>query len=106
MSVTRSEMKKEALARMVMLHLHPNIIRYFDSEGQLYKSCMSLDIRCLRSVVPPDDEELKLVQKFEKEHGGLVYHLIFNVTNFGVLLTLLYVSPYEEEWEQDRTDIN
>lgn len=47
-----------------------------------------------------------MVQKFEKEHGGLVYNLIFNITNFGVLLTLLYVSPYEEEWEQDRVDIN
>lgn len=33
MSVTRSEMKKEALARMVMLHLRPDIIRDFDNEG-------------------------------------------------------------------------
>lgn len=108
MSVTRSEMKKEALARMVMLHLRPDIIRDFDNEGRLYKSCTQLfNFKpCIRSVIPAGDEELKLVQKFEKEHGGLVYNLIFNITNFGVLLTLLYVSPYEEEWEQDRVDIN
>lgn len=48
----------------------------------------------------------QLIKKFEEKHEGCkVYFVMHNYTEFGELLNLMYVSNYEEEWEQDRQDL-
>lgn len=48
---------------------------------------------------------LDKVKDFEKEHNAVVYHVIHCYTTFGEILNLMYVSENQEEWEQDRQDL-
>ena len=48
---------------------------------------------------------LGICGSFEEEYNAVVYHVIHSHTNFGELLSLLYVSEHEEEWEYDREDL-
>lgn len=41
------------------------------------------------------------VREFEARTGNLVYAVTYDVMSFGRTLNLLYVSKYEEDWEQD-----
>lgn len=94
----REKMKLEAIERMKMLKLSDGCIKGF-KKGEVWQS---EGIGYLYDIEP---EIEKVVSKFEKEYGGLVYHVIYNVTEFGELYSMLYVSKHEEEWEQDRQDI-
>lgn len=49
-----------------------------------------------------DEKKQNFVKAFEERTGALVYHMIESHTGFGVLLTMLYVTKYEEEWERDQ----
>ena len=49
--------------------------------------------------------EKEMVQEFEEEYECKVYHVIQDLSTFGMLYSLLYVSKNEEEWEMDREDI-
>lgn len=51
----------------------------------------------------PEFETIK--ENFEKENNCLVYYGIYSNSNIGKILSLLYVSNYEEEWELDRSDL-
>lgn len=90
----KEEMKKEALNRMKMLKLHPNIIKEFSNKGILNLSLNA-------ALYYLSEEQLARVQEFEKEYGGLVYHVIQN----RYMLSFLYVSKHKEEWEYDRNDL-
>lgn len=48
---------------------------------------------------------MKMVREFEEKYNALVYHAVHSYTEFGELLSLLYVSDYEEEWPIDHEDI-
>lgn len=52
-----------------------------------------------------NDEQKKLVKDFEEEYNALVYLANLVNTEFGLLLSLFYVSDYEEEWEMDNADL-
>lgn len=99
MKVTMEEKKTEALERMKMLNLYPNIIREFEKENILN---MSESIGYLYWLT---DEQQQYVSEFESEHDYLVYHVIHSFTEFGELLTFLYVSDDKEEWGFDRADL-
>ena len=90
----REEMKKEAINRMKTLKLHPNIIREFSNENKLNLSLNG-------ALCHLNDEQLARVQEFEQKYDVLVYHVIQN----GQMLSFLYVSKYQEEWEHDRNDL-
>ena len=47
-------------------------------------------------------KERETVLRFEKEYDSVVYHVVLNHTDFGDLYSLLYVSNYPEEWDDDR----
>lgn len=98
MSVTKSEMKEEARKRMNMLKFSPEVIRAFTESGEVYLSMNGV-------LYSPDSETEKRIQKFEEETKGVVYHMIYNRTNIGNLLTFLYVSAYPEEWKRDCKDL-
>lgn len=107
--------KEEALKRMGILKLHENPIREFKESGKINRS------EYLNAVMPSilfwlDDEEEKLVREFEEKSGNMVYHVIKTNTEFGLLYSMLYVSPLSdtdkeerestlEEWEWDKEDL-
>jgi site-specific recombinase len=53
-----------------------------------------------------DEEQKKMVQKWEEATGNVVYHVIHDFTQIGELYSLLFVSRDKEEWLADRRDIN
>ena len=101
MKATREQMKQEALARMKLLNLHPNVVNEFRNEDKLNYSEGTLGI-----LYWATDEMKQIVESFEKKTGYTVYHLIDNNSEeIGHMLTLLYVSTEMEEWTYDRRDI-
>ena len=95
----KAKQKQEALERMKMLKLHGNIIKEFDKEGIVNLSENGGFLYWL------DSDQQAIVDEFEAEHDALVYHVIHDFTELGELYSLLYVSKYEEEWEDERTDL-
>ena len=97
--VSREAMIAEALDRMKLLDLHPNPIQEFKEEGKLNLS------EQFGALFWLNDEQERLVRDWEKKTGNLAYHAIHTMTEYGELLSLLYVSGYTEEWAQDRGNI-
>lgn len=91
--------RNEALARMKLLKLHPNVINEFKNENKINRSEFGLGILYWLT-----DDEKQLVEDFKNEYEGyIVYHVIkTNTVDFGVVYDLLYVSPKEDEWVLDR----
>lgn len=94
-----NEIYNECLNRLEMLKISRQCINAF-KRGELW---LSEGIGALYEL---NKEEKEIVSNFENEHKGYkVYHIIHNITDFGELYNLLYVSNDKEEWEQDREDI-
>lgn len=92
--------KEEAIKRMNLLLLNENIIKEFEEEEKLNLSESNLGI-----LYWLNEEQKEMVKKFEEENGGLVYHLIHNLTTFGEIYSIFYVSKNEDEWQFDYEDI-
>lgn len=99
MELTREAMVAEAVKRMKILKMMEQPIKEFKEEGVLNLSEAGGLLYWL------DDKQKKIVADFEEEFGGLVYHVIRSMTNFGEMLSLMYVSKYTEEWELDIEDL-
>ena len=84
---------------MKLLKLHPNIIREFEREDIVNLSENGGFLYWLT------DEQKTFVEEFEETNNALVYHVIHNDTEFGELLTFLYVSDDEEEWQCDSEEL-
>lgn len=97
--MTKQKQKQEAIERMKLLKLCPNIIKEFEKENIVNLSEHGGILYWL------DSDQQAIVDSFEAEHDALVYHVIHSFTEFGELYSLLYVSKYEEEWETDREDL-
>lgn len=99
-NATREQMKEEAIKRMKLLNLHTNVIHEFQDDGIVNCSQFGGALFWL------NDDQKKRVAEFEKESGNLVYHMIrTDYVELGRMLTLLYVSPYMDEWERDRKEL-
>lgn len=91
--------KQEAIKRMKMLGLYPTVIEEFEQENKLNLS------ECQGMLYWLTDKQQQVVKAFEQKYNSVVYHVIHTFTEFGELLTLLYVSDYEDEWEYDNDDL-
>lgn len=99
-NATKEQMKEEAIARMTLLHIHPNCIGDFKQAD--FVSYSRYGILCWWLT----DEQQNRVREFEKQSGNLVYHVIEeDYVQLGRMLTVLYVSPYTSEWERDRKEL-
>ena len=99
MNELRESQKAEAVKRMKKLGILEQPIKEFEEEGKLNLSESGGILYWL------NDEQKKMVEDFEKEHNGLVYHVIHQFTNIGELYNPLYVSEYVEEWKMDMDDL-
>lgn len=92
--------RAEAVKRMNMLKMCPEAIRQFEQDGLVIISEPPIG-----ALFWLDDEDKKRVAEFEKEHNALVYTIIRSYTSLGKMDSFLYVSDYEEEWEEDIEDL-
>ena len=95
----KAKQRTEALKRMELLKLHENVIDDFKEISLLNQSELGGILYWV------EGEMERKIREWEEKTGNLVYHVIHDYTEFGELLSLLYVSQYEDEWETDREDI-
>nr|DAG31286.1 MAG TPA: hypothetical protein [Caudoviricetes sp.] len=89
----------ECLERMEILKLSKQCISAFKS-GAIWES------EGIGALYEVNEEEKAIITEFEREHEGYkVYHVIHNLTDFGELYNIFYVSTDIEEWELDKTDL-
>lgn len=98
--ITREAKKTEAVARMKKIGIYPETIKQFENKGYISQSLPPLG-----ACFWIEGEQLQRVKNFENEYNALVYFVIHSYTNIGEMETYLYVSDYEEEWAEDREDI-
>lgn len=95
----KKKQKQEALKRIKMLELHPNVARELEKESKLNAS------EHMGALFWLKEGEEKVIRKIEEEYGVFIYHCIRTYTQMGMLLSCLYVSSSEEEWEMERADL-
>lgn len=97
--------KHEALLRMKKLDIHENAIREFKEEGKLNLSEPAMGNR-IGVLYWLNEVEEKMVRKWEKETGHLVYHVIKNnLVELGLCYSFLYVSKDPDVWQTDNEDM-
>ena len=102
----KEKQKAEALQRMRMLQLMPQVIKDFEKNNKVYYSeRQNAFFNAILYWLDNDERYVKIINEFEKKHNCLVYHCQLTHMEFGDLLSLLYVSENEEEWEQDKQDL-
>lgn len=102
------EMKKrEAVKRLAMLGLEESILSNFADKGEVYYS-VPAQIGGLKAGIlyrlDSDSRFQSLVKQTEEKKNILVFHVIYQNTLFGEMLTMLYVSDTEEEWESENEE--
>lgn len=93
--MTRDDMKKEAISRMKNIGIEQLVIDHFEKYDHVFAAKNFL----LSKLLP---EEEAIVADWEKENGGLVYHVVCASSEIGELLSFLYVSKYEDDWASER----
>ena len=91
-------MKAEAVKRMKKLRIWTTAIDEFRNEDKVNVSRSGF-------LYWLNNDYKKLVSDFEKEYGGVVYLCIESDTEFGKLLSVLYVSCRPDEWSSDMQDL-
>ena len=102
----KNKQKQEAIKRMKMLHLMPQVIKDFEKNNKVYYSERQNKIfNAILYWLDNNKEYMDLVKEFEEKYQALVYHSQLTHTEFGDMLSLLYVSSQEEEWMLDEQDL-
>lgn len=95
---THEEMKNEAIKRMKYLDVLPDVYNLFKKDNKLYYS--ERVNKTFNAVLYFATEEMtELIKNFENKTGHLVYHIQLLHTEFGDMISLIYVSKYKSEWK-------
>ncbi len=96
------KVKNECLRRMKKLELHDD--GEYSCVGDFRKNDTPWKSEFYGILYWLDEDEQKAVEEFEKAHDGYkVYHCVKSHTEFGDMLSMLYVNGRsEEEFEQDK----
>ena len=103
--------KEEAAKRLQILvsnGLHPVVADNLEEDLLTISYCplLGFPILCdFESGGSFDQSWIDEVKKMEDKYGFYVYHVIYSCTSVVEMLSLLYVSPYEEEWEIERNEL-
>lgn len=99
--------KEEAIKRLMSLSILPDVIEDFVKNGTVYYSERMNEIfDGILFSTKNKAEFVEIIKDFEERNDALVYHAHLTHTEFGDLLSLLYVSKYQEEWIQERDDLD
>ena len=97
------EEAKERLKILVDMGLMEDVAAAFDNDGTIYYSFYGI-LYWLKEHNNCDNL-VEAVKRFERKHKALVYKAIFSKTEIGDMLSLLYISEHQHEWEYDRQDL-
>lgn len=100
MKITKEEKKAEAIRRMKMLEIFPETVRQFEKQN-----LVSISEPPLGAFYWCDEEQRKIINQIEEEYNLLVYMGIMSYTEFGQMLSLLYVSDHKDEWDDDNQNL-
>lgn len=98
MNISVEYKKVEALKRMQLLQLSKSCIRAF-KDDEVWASEYGTGILYDLSE---DEELINKIKEIESQYNILVYHVVKDLTPFGSLVTMFYVSDDQEEWKEDR----
>jgi len=101
---------KEAMERLKILQeeyeLMENVVNEFENEGTVYYSeYVNKDTKGILYWISNKEEFINDIKEFEEKYNTIVYHAILTPMEFGDMLTLLYVSPHQEEWVRDKEEL-
>ena len=94
------ELKQEAVKRMELLGLPSNVRQAFRKAREVH--IWDDEYMELSPLVKMDKD---IVSEFEHTHRCVVYYAMRTRTNFGELISYLFVSPYKEEWNIEVDDL-
>lgn len=96
MNITKESKKQEALRRLHVLadkfDLESKLENYFAQDKLYYSYGYSLD------TINYDASYAESAETFEKQYQCLVYHAVEAETQFGKMLSFLYVSDNQDDW--------
>lgn len=95
----KEAMKKESVNRLSKLNVMRCVVDDFN-KGQLYYTESATG-----ALYYINNEMKKFVQEIEERYKGMVYHIILSRTEFGELLSMLWTTKYEEEWETEKENL-
>ena len=106
----RNKQKEEATERLKILEkefgVHPNVLKEFKTDKTIYYSeTITKFFRGILYWLHNKEEFVAKVKEIEQQHNIYVYHCIFSHTNFGDLLTMLFVSNDQDFWEFEREQL-
>lgn len=100
MRVSKEKKKAEAISRMKKIGIFPETIRQFKKDD-----LVSISEPPFGAFFWAEGEDLETLRAWEEKHNALVYVVIRSYTEVGVLDSYLYVSDFEEEWDDARDDL-
>lgn len=103
--------KAEAIKRLKILQntfeLMETVTKEFEKENTLYYSeYVNKTCPAILYWVANEEKYVNIIKEVEEQKNILIYHAILTPTIYGKHLSLLYVSQYQEEWQNDRNDLN
>lgn len=103
MEASYEEMKAEAIRRMKQLGLIRDCIEKFDRYGLAMYSerCNLCGYWKFGDLFDADEAMEKSIDEFNKTYDALVYAVIRNYTELGIMDTYLFVSKNKDEWVYD-----
>lgn len=101
------KINEECIKRIKELKMHNNVVLDFEEGIINYSENMGGVFKGMLFWAKNREDILQAIQKFEESHkDSKVYHTILTRTEFGELLSILYVNGKEEEnWENERFDL-
>lgn len=101
----KEKQEKEALTRLTMLHVMPEVKSALKQGVVYYSERQNEFFNATLYYVSNNENFVNIMKEFEKKTNAKVYHMQLTHTSIGDMLSILYVSAYEEEWEQDKEDL-
>lgn len=105
MKATLIEMKKEAIKRLGMLDIMPDVLSDFKNGKINVSEHMNICGIPVGALFWADEKKKAFIEQFEKKYNVVVYHAVFTPCEFGDCLSLLYVSNDKSEWHKECADL-
>lgn len=106
----RDLQKTEAIERLKILQdkfeLMETVTKEFKKDNVVYYSeYVNHNFQAILYWVTNEEKYVNIIKEVEEQKNILVYHAILTPTINGTRLTLLYVSQYQDEWQNDRDEL-
>ena len=97
---TNPQQKAEAVKRMRLLGIKEEYIRDFERDGKIYFSARD------KTLPKLSKENIKIIKEFENDYHALVYMVIREDSEYGMMDALMYVSDAENDWPLEEDELN